>query len=118
MPEKDISQYPEDIWESGNAILDYVKDMDFEQFKGDRKTYMAVIREFEIIGEAVARIPRDVKMHYRNIPWRDIKDFRNVLIHEYFGVDLEIVWKVIHKELKELLVVVHQILETHRGEKF
>ena len=64
--------------------------------------YSAVIREFEIIGEAVGKLEDHVKERYPEIAWQDIKDFRNLLIHEYFGVDLEIVWTVIQNDLPQL----------------
>ncbi len=80
--------------------------MSFEDFSKDRKTYQAVIREFEIIGEAIGNLSEEYKNKHKNVPWQDIKDFRNILIHEYFGVDLEIVWKVIEEDLPVLTSVV------------
>lgn len=111
MSKRSIELYLLDIKDSGNAILEYVKDLDFESFVRDRKTYMAVIKEFEIIGEAVSKLPKEIKKKYNNIKWQDIKDFRNLLTHEYFGVDLEIVWKVIKEDLPELISVVKLMLE-------
>ncbi len=70
----------------------------------------AVIREFEIIGEAVGKLPDELKSRFPDIPWREIKDFRNLLIHEYFGVDLEIVWDAIRAELPPLLSAARSIL--------
>ena len=61
--------------------------------------YSAVIREFEIIGEAVSKLPEHIKTGNPDIHWQDIKDFRNILVHEYFGVDLEIVWNVVKDDL-------------------
>jgi uncharacterized protein with HEPN domain len=98
---RDIRLYLEDIDESIKAINDYVKDMDFDDFISDRKTYSATIREFEIIGEAVGCIMDYVKQD-NSVEWQDIKDFRNLLIHEYFGVDFEIVWDVIVDDLPKL----------------
>jgi uncharacterized protein with HEPN domain len=63
----------------------------------------AVIREFEIIGEAVSKLPDDLKQKRPDIEWQDIKDFRNLLTHEYFGVDLEMVWRIIKDDLPSLL---------------
>jgi len=85
--------------------------MSFETFRNDRKTYSAVIREFEIIGEAVDKLPDDVKQKYRDVEWQDIKDFRNLLTHEYFGVDLEILWKVIQDDLPGLMKIVNEIMQ-------
>lgn len=61
-----------------------------------------MIRSLEIIGEAAGHVPREVRARYPEVPWALIKDFRNILAHEYFGVDSEIVWQTIHKNLFEL----------------
>jgi len=111
MSERSYRLYLIDILESGNAILEYTKDMSFETFRNDRKTYSAVIREFEIIGEAVGKLPDDVKQRYRDVEWQDIKDFRNLLTHEYFGVDLEILWKVIQEDLPGLMKNINEIMK-------
>lgn len=101
--------YLNDIRESGEAIQSYVEGIAFEQFERDRMRCAAVIREFEIIGEAVAKLPDAMKDAFPDVPWRDIKDFRNLLIHEYFGVDIAIVWNVVSEELPGLLRVVDKI---------
>jgi uncharacterized protein with HEPN domain len=103
MSERNFELYLTDILESGRAIQSYVQGIEFEGFADDRMRYSAVIREFEIIGEAVAKLPEDIKAKHANVPWREIKDFRNILIHEYFGVDLRIVWNAIHQDLPLLL---------------
>lgn len=110
MPERDVRLYMNDILESAQAIQTYVKGFTLETFSHDRKTYSAVIREFEIIGEAVGKLPDEIKQQHPNVPWLDIKDFRNILTHEYFGIDLEIVWKVIYDELPLLFDVVQDLL--------
>lgn len=84
-------------------------------FSQDRMRYAAVIREFEVIGEAVAKLPEILKAQYQDVPWREIKDFRNILIHEYFGVDLRIVWNAIHQDLPLLLAATHNMLRSLRG---
>lgn len=111
MSKRDFLLYCSDILDSGNAILEYIGYMSFEEFCKDRKTYSAVIREFEIIGEAVVKIPEEIKQKYNKIEWQDIKEFRNILIHEYFGVDLEIVWNAIQDDLPYLLDAVNEILD-------
>ena len=62
----------------------------------------ALIRNLEVIGEAVKQLPADLRQRYPHIPWRSITALRNVLIHEYFGVDLEIVWRVVQRRLLTL----------------
>ena len=114
MSNRPIHLYLADILESGNAIASYVRDIDFADFTKDRMRYSAVIREFEIIGEAVAKLPEEVKQKYTAVAWRDIKDFRNLLIHEYFGVDLEIVWNTANQELPVLVSTVRNLLDESR----
>lgn len=116
MSERDIQLYLDDILDSGNAIMGYIKSMSFDDFCNDRKTYSAVVREFEIIGEAVGNLPDGIKQRRSEVEWQDIKDFRNLLIHEYFGVDLEIVWKVIQDDLPVLINAVNEIRESLKYE--
>ena len=116
MSERDFNLYLMDILDSGNAITEYVNGMSFDEFCKNRKTYSAVIREFEIIGEAIGRLPDELKQRRSDVEWQDIKDFRNLLIHEYFGVDLEIVWKIIQDDLPVLLDAVKEIREDANDE--
>lgn len=96
----------EDIVEAISRILKYTEHNDYESFIKDEKTIDAVIRNFEIIGEAANRISPELKQEKKNVPWRMLSDFRNRLIHEYFGVDLGIIWDIVETELKDLLVLI------------
>lgn len=109
MSERSFELYLADILDSGEAILDYVAGVEFEGFATDRMRCAATIREFEIIGEAVGKLPESLKEAFPEVPWREIKDFRNLLVHEYFGVDQEIVWNTIKQELPGLLRAVKAI---------
>lgn len=111
MPERDIQLYLADILDSCNAVTEYVAGITFEDFYNERKTYSAVIREFEIIGEAVGKLPDELKQRRSDVEWQDIKDFRNLLVHEYFGVDLEIVWKVIQEDIPGLMDAVREFIK-------
>jgi uncharacterized protein with HEPN domain len=115
MPERDFRLYCADILDSGAAILEFVQGLCFEEFRDDRKTYSAVIREFEVIGEAVGKLPENLKGRRPDVEWQDIKDFRNLLTHEYFGVDLEIVWKIIEEDLPVLMDATREIMRTEDG---
>ena len=112
MSKRDPRLYCDDILESGSAILDFIQQMSFEDFCDDRKTYSAVIREFEIIGEAVGKLPQSLRERRPDVEWQDIRDFRNLLIHEYFGVDLEIIWKIIKDDLPVLIDSVKELIRT------
>jgi len=92
--------------ESAKAIMEYVKGLSLKEFRKDRKTCSAVVREFEIIGEAVGKLPDDLKRKHPEVEWQDMKDFRNLLVHEYFGIDFEIVWKIVQDDLPTLIDVV------------
>lgn len=76
--------------------------MTFEMYQSDLRTKHAVERIFEIIGEAVSRIPGEFKVLHPQIEWRILKDFRNFIIHEYFGINDEIVWDTIQLRIPEL----------------
>jgi len=110
MSERSQLLYCQDILESGSAIQSYVRGMTCAAFVQDRMRYSAVIREFEIIGEAVGKLSEELKGGYPEIPWQDVKDFRNLLAHEYFGVDLEIVWNTIRDDLPMLMDAVQKIV--------
>jgi uncharacterized protein with HEPN domain len=101
--------YVKDIRESIEAIFQYVQGISFEVFSNDRMRYSAVVREFEIIGEAVGKQPDSLKVEHPQVAWQDIKDFRNLLIHEYFGVDLEIVWNVVCNDLPRFYEAVREM---------
>jgi len=116
MSERDSRVYCEDILDSGKAIIEFVYGLSFKEFCDDRKTYSAVIREFEVIGEAVGKRPGNLKRFHPEVEWQDIKDFRNLLIHEYFGVDLEIVWKIIADDLPPLMSAIEEIARESSNE--
>lgn len=84
----------EDIIDSGNKILDYTSNLTFEDFTRDGKTIDAVIRNFEIIGEAANRLPEEFKDGHTEIDWHRIRGFRNRVVHDYFGIDYGIVWEI------------------------
>lgn len=94
--------YVDDIINSIDEIAEFIKGIGFETFKTDKKTIKAIIRDLEIIGEAAAKIPVDIQDKYPDIPWKRMIGMRNKLIHEYFGVDLEIVWVVCTEEIPPL----------------
>jgi uncharacterized protein with HEPN domain len=87
----------QDIEESIKKIKIYTSGMSFESFQNDDKTIDAVIRNFEIIGEAANRIPDEVKDKFNEVNWHRIRGFRNRIVHDYMGVDLEIIWEIIEE---------------------
>lgn len=107
--------YLTDILESICAIESYTQNFTADEFARDRKTYNATIREFEIIGEAVKQLSDQSIEKYPYVEWRDIIDFRNLLIHEYFGVDLEMVWNIIADDLPGLKSAIEELLNATDG---
>jgi uncharacterized protein with HEPN domain len=93
-----------DMIESGDKILIYTAQLTFDDFVADHKTIDAVIRNFEIIGEAANRLPNEFKNSHADIDWNRIRGFRNRIIHNYFGIDYEIVWLIKESFLPDLLV--------------
>lgn len=85
--------------------------LDFESFAKDDKTIFAVIRALEIIGEASRKIPKAVRSRYPDVPWKDMAGMRDKLIHDYFGVDLRVVWKTVQKDLPPLRSILDQIIQ-------
>lgn len=110
MPHRKWDLRIEDILISIERIMDYTQGMDFEQFKADVKTVDAVIRNFEIIGEAASHIPEEISVAHPEIPWQDMRDMRNILAHEYFGINENIVWNTIQGDLPPLIPLLKKLL--------
>ena len=108
---RDPILYVEDILEAIEKIKRYTEGMDFDDFVEDEKTVDAVIRNLEIIGEAVKNLPEEFKAMYPDLPWREIAGMRDRLIHAYFGVDLSIVWYTIKNDLDEIEFRLKSIME-------
>jgi len=111
MSKRNIKLYVEDVLEAIKVIEKFVEGMDFESFKEDDKTSSAVIRKFEIIGEATKNIPQSIKEKYPHIPWKEMAGFRDKLIHFYFGIKYDIVWDTIKLRLPELKKNIERVLK-------
>lgn len=111
MSKRDWKLFLEDILESIGLIESYVKGMDAKSFAGDRKTVDAVVRNFEIIGEAVKSIPADIREKHQGVDWSGMIGLRNRIAHEYFGLSLPIIWKIVADDLPKLKKEIAQIEE-------
>lgn len=99
-----------DILESISRIKKYTSGYSFNDFEEDEKTVDSVLRNLEIIGEASRHIPKNIKARYPELPWQEMNTMRNIVIHEYHGVNLRIIWTTITLDLPPLVRQLKQIL--------
>lgn len=102
--------YIKDIIDAINNIEKYTCGLSFEDFSHKQITIDAVIRNFEIIGEAAKHVPASLRSREKDIPWKEMAGMRDKIIHEYFGVDLDIVWKTIKEQLPAIKKIIKRIL--------
>ncbi|MBI5418445.1 DUF86 domain-containing protein [Candidatus Poribacteria bacterium] len=107
---REIGDYLEDIIKAMKSAMDFINNMEYEKFIWDIKTSFAVVRALEIIGEAAKNIPDDIRNKNPEIPWKDMTGMRDKVIHEYFGVDLKIVWTAVKEEIPPLIPLFEKIL--------
>lgn len=101
----------EDILEAAERAIDYCEDLTFEAFLKDTKTQDAVVRNIEIIGEATKGLSDSLRGENPDVPWKSVSGMRDRLIHDYFGVNWDIVWDVVQRDLPDLIRTVRRILE-------
>ncbi|MDK2789710.1 MAG: hypothetical protein PWP15_217 [Methanothermococcus sp.] len=111
MSKRDIRAFLLDILDSMNAIDDYVKNTTFDEFLNNRMMRQAVIRELEIIGEATKNIPEKIRKKYPEIPWKGMAGVRDKVIHGYFGVDYDIIWKLIKVRIPQTKPLIEDVLK-------
>lgn len=99
---RDVKVYLDDILDAIEKIRGYTVGLSFEEFCNDNKTFDAVVRNLEIIGEAAKNVDNKERKQYSKVEWRKIAGLRDILIHEYFGIDVEIVWDVVKNKLPKL----------------
>src|SRR3990172_10517576 len=109
---REYNLYLEDILTSINKIKNYAGDSSYEALLADEMRLDAIVRNFEIIGEAASNIPAEIRDKYPAVEWRKISDFRNVLAHEYFGINYKIMWDIIKNKLPKLRQDIKTIIES------
>ncbi len=102
MPKRDAELLLEDIREAIAKVERYTKGLDRGAFLADDKTIDAVVRNLEVIGEAARQLPTEFIENAPGIPWHRISGLRNRIVHDYFGLDLEIIWQVVERDVPEL----------------
>ena len=114
MSKRDWKLFIEDILECIGKIEKYIEDMEFGDFESDSKTIDAVVRNLEVIGEASRNIPENMKAKYPDVYWKGVVGLRNRIIHEYFGVDVKIVWHIIKEEVPTLRKQIDEVLKNEQ----
>jgi uncharacterized protein with HEPN domain len=107
---RDLQLWLTDIREACARVTEYVADMSYDAFVNDRKTLDAVVRNLEVIGEAVKQLPEEFRAAHTTIPWRKIAGLRDILAHAYFGIDEQIIWDVVMTKVPDLAAFVDQRL--------
>jgi len=103
--------YLRDMLENAEKARSFVKGLAYDDFRNDDKAMYAVIRAFEIIGEAARQIPEDVRDTHPEIQWREIMGMRNKLTHEYFGVNTEVVWRTVKEDLPVIIPALRKMFK-------
>ena len=109
--QREYKLFLKDILDNIAKIDTFIGSLNYEEFKKDEKTVYAVTKSLEIIAEATQQIPEEVQNKYSYIPWRKIKNFRNLIVHKYWGIDKEIVWDILKNHLKPLKTNIKKILK-------
>ena len=94
-----------------NYAIQFVESISYEEFTQDSKTVFAVVRAIEIIGEGVKNIPKEVRKKYPDIPWKGMAGMRDKVTHEYFGIDMKVVWDTIKKRIPDVKPLFERILK-------
>jgi len=110
MSKRPIELLLSDMRQAIDRIEQYIEDLSFDGFSDDRKSVDAVVRNLEIIGEAAKRLPEDFKEKHSGIEWHKVVGLRHRIVHEYFGIDLEIIWQILQRDLPELKQKIQQII--------
>ena len=111
---REFIDYLEDIFDSILRIERFIENQNYDDFASDDKTQFAVIRAFEIIGEASKKIPDHVRQEFEDVPWKIMAAMRDKLIHDYFGVDAKVLWNTATIDIKNIKPSIQEIIKTYK----
>ncbi|AFY89207.1 HepT-like ribonuclease domain-containing protein [Chroococcidiopsis thermalis] len=109
MMERQLAEFLQDILDTIADIETFTDNVEFEAFQVNREKVLAVIKSIEILGEAVKKVPDYIRSQYPDIPWRSIAGMRDVLVHEYWGIDVNIIWATVQEGLPSLKAAIAEI---------
>ena len=112
MPPRQWKLYLEDILSAIQKIQQYTSGMNLDKFRSSNITIDAVIRNFTVIGEAARQIPPEIEARYDSVPWHKMRGLRNIVVHEYFGLDANILWETIQTDLPPLVPAIKNVLDS------
>ncbi len=111
MKKRDATDYLKDILEAIDEVETFIGDLTYDEFIADRKTINAVVRSIEVIGEAAKNIPQPLRAKYVELPWREMTGMRGKLIHGYFGMDTETIYKAAKTNIPTLKASIQKMLK-------
>ena len=107
---RNVLLYIKDILQNMQDSEEFIRNMSYEQFLGDKRTFNAVVRSLEVMGEAAKNVPDEVRAKYPMVPWKEMAGMRDKVIHFYFGVDREAVWLAVHDRIPAVKPLIERIL--------
>jgi uncharacterized protein with HEPN domain len=116
MTQRDLLDFLLDIIEAIDEIESFVVGINFKEFASNREKILAVVKLLEIIGEATKKIPEDLRDQYPDIPWRAVAGMRDVLVHQYWQVDVEVIWETVVQSLPLLKVVISEMIKSNSSD--
>lgn len=109
MTARQLSETLQDILDAIADIEFFTRNVEFEAFQANREKVLAVVKSIEILGEAIKKVPDEVRGQHPDVPWKSIAGMRDVLVHEYWGIDINVVWATVQEGLPPLKIRISEI---------